>query len=55
MEGPEGRRRYEVEAILSEYESKGAIAIKKLRYKEQLTSDERSDLSIFMVLMYLTL
>jgi hypothetical protein len=50
MEDAEGRRRFEVEALLSEYESKASPVIKKLAIKETISADERSDLAIFMAL-----
>ena len=48
MEDAEGRRRFEIEALLSEYEGKASPVIKKLAAKETITADERSDLAIFM-------
>lgn len=50
MEDGEGRRRYEVEALLSEYEGKASPVIKKLAAKEPINAEERSDLAIFMAL-----
>lgn len=50
MEDAEGRRRFEVEALLSEYEGKASPVIKKLAAKDNITADERSDLPIFMAL-----
>ena len=50
MEDAEGRRRFEIEALLSEYEGKAAPVIKKLATRDAITADERSDLSIFMAL-----
>lgn len=50
MEDAAGRRRFEIEALLSEYESKASPVIKKLAAKGNITADERSDLAIFMAL-----
>lgn len=50
MEDAEGRRRFEIEALLSEYEGKASPVIKKLAVKETISADERSDLAIFMAL-----
>jgi Protein of unknown function (DUF4238) len=50
MEDAEGRRRFEIEALLSEYEGKAAPVIKKLAAKGGVTADERTDLAIFMAL-----
>lgn len=50
MEDAEGRRRYEIEDLLSGYEGKAAPVIKKLAAKEILTADERTDLAVFMAL-----
>ena len=48
MDDAEGRRRFEIEALLSEYETKASPVIKKLADKGDITADERSDLSIFI-------
>lgn len=50
MEDAEGRRRYEVEALLSEYEGKASPVIKKLADHEGINADERSDLAILIAL-----
>ncbi len=50
MEDAEGRRRFEIEALLSECEGKASPVIKKLTTKETITTDERSDLANFMAL-----
>jgi len=51
MEDAEGRRRYEIEALLSEYEGKAKPVIDKLVAAESdLSADERSDLSMFIAL-----
>lgn len=50
MEDAEGRRRFEIEALLSEYESKASPVIKNLAAKQTITADERSDLAVFMAL-----
>ena len=49
MEDAEGRRRFEVEALLSEYEGKAKPVVAKLSAgATDLSADERSDLAIFM-------
>lgn len=50
MEDELGRKRYEVEALLSEYEGKASPVIKKLAAKATVTADERTDLAIFIAL-----
>jgi hypothetical protein len=51
MEDAEGRRRFELEALLSEYEGKAKPVIDKLvAAVPDLSADERSDLSIFIAL-----
>jgi len=50
MEDAQGRRRFEIEALLSEYEGKAAPVIRKLAAKETITADERSNLAVFMAL-----
>lgn len=50
MEDDLGRRRYEVEAMLSEYEGKAASVIKKLATKQEIDSEERTDFAIFVAL-----
>lgn len=50
VEDAEGRKRYEVEQMLSDVESKAAPIILKLANKETLTPEERADLSIFIAL-----
>lgn len=46
----EGRNRFELEQMLSECEAKASPVIKKLAAKEQLSVEERKDLSIFVAL-----
>lgn len=48
MEDPEGRKRFELEQLLSEYEAKASLVIKKLAAKEEINADERTDLAIFV-------
>ena len=48
LEDAEGRRRFEIEALLSDYEGKASPVIRKLIAREDLTADERSDLAIFI-------
>lgn len=51
MEDDEGRRRFELEALLSEYESKAKPVIDKLVASgAEVSADERSNLSIFIAL-----
>jgi len=50
MEDAEGRRRFEVEALLSEYEGKASLIIRKLASTETINADERTDLAIFIAL-----
>lgn len=50
MEDAEGRRRYELEQLLSEYEGKSKPVIDKLASQEDISADERSDLAIFIAL-----
>lgn len=51
LEDAEGRRRFELEALLSEYEGKAKPVIDKLVALEpDLSADERSDLAIFIAL-----
>jgi hypothetical protein len=51
MEDAEGRRRFELEALLSEYEGKAKPVINKLvGAAPDLSADERSNLAIFIAL-----
>jgi len=50
MEDAEGRKRFELEQLLSECEDKASPVIKKLVAKEEINADERSDLAIFVSL-----
>lgn len=50
MADAQGRKRYEIEAMLSEYEGKASPVIKKLAAKESINADERTDLAIFIAL-----
>ncbi len=47
----EGRRRFDLEHLMCEYESKAAQIIRKLSDKQRLTSEERSDMAIFVAIM----
>lgn len=47
----EGRRRYDLEHLMCEYEGKAAQIIRKLSAKERLTDEERSDMAIFVAIM----
>jgi hypothetical protein len=50
MVDEQGRKRYEIEALLSEYEGKASPVIKKLAAKESINADERTDLAVFIAL-----
>jgi hypothetical protein len=50
MEDEQGRKRFELEQLLSEYEGKAKPAVDKLAARGSLNADERSDLSIFLAL-----
>lgn len=50
LEDEEGRKRFEVEKMLSEFEAKASPTIRKLAAKEEISADERSDLAIFVAL-----
>lgn len=50
MEDAEGRRRYELEQLLAEYEGKAKPVIDKLAAQEPVDADERTDLAIFIAL-----
>jgi hypothetical protein len=50
LEDEEGRKRYELEHVLSECEGKASQVIKKLIAREDITADERADLAIFIAL-----
>jgi hypothetical protein len=44
----EGRKRFELEHLLSECEAKGAVVLRKLVGGEAITEEERADFSLFM-------
>ena len=48
MEDSTGRRRFELEQLLSEYETKASGVIKKLDAMQGIDADERTDLAIFV-------
>lgn len=50
MEDADGRKRYEIEALLGEYETKAAPVVKKLAAKGDINADERTDLAVFIAL-----
>lgn len=50
MEDAEGRPRFELEQMLSEFEGKASPSIKRLAVREQPTDEERADLAIFVAL-----
>ena len=50
MEDASGRKRFELEQLLSEYEDKATLVIKKLAATEIINADERANLAIFVAL-----
>lgn len=50
MEDDLGRKRYELEAMLSVCEGKAASVIKKLSAKQEIDAEERADFAIFIAL-----
>ena len=50
MKDAEGRKRFELEQLLSEYEGKAKTVIDKLAAREGINDDERSDMAIFIAL-----
>ncbi len=50
MEDAEGRKRFELEQLLSEYEAKASPVIRKLASKEEISADERANMAIFVAL-----
>lgn len=50
IEDTEGRKRFELEQLLQEYEDKAIPVIRKLTAKEGINADERTDLAIFVAL-----
>ena len=50
LEDNEGRKRFELEQMLSEFEAKASPGIRKLVAKVQPTDEERADLAIFVAL-----
>jgi hypothetical protein len=50
MEDSAERKRFELEQLLSEYESKVSFVIKKLVATDEINVDERTDLAIFVAL-----
>jgi len=50
MEDAEGRKRFELEQLLSEYEGKAKPVINKLAARASVDADERTDLAIFIAL-----
>lgn len=46
----EGRKRFELEQMLSEFEAKAGPGIQKLEAKEEISPDERCNLAIFVAL-----
>lgn len=47
----EGRRRFDLEHLMCEYEGRAAKIIRKLSAKERLSDQERSDMAIFVAMM----
>jgi hypothetical protein len=50
MEDAEGKKRFELEQLLSHYEGKAKPVIDKLAARKAINADERSDLAIFIAL-----
>jgi hypothetical protein len=50
LEDEDGRKRYELEHVLSEIEGKAHPVIAKLSAREHITADERGDMAIFVAL-----
>lgn len=50
MEDDEGRRRFEIEALLADYEGKAKPVIDKMVAASEITLEERADLSVFIAL-----
>jgi len=50
MVDEQGRKRYELEQLFSEYEGKAKPVIDKLAAREEISADERSDMAIFIAL-----
>jgi hypothetical protein len=50
MKDEEGRKRYELEAFLSEWEGKASVIMTKLSNSENISVEERVNLSIFIAL-----
>ena len=50
MKDASGRKRFELEQLLSEYETKASFVIKKLAATEVINADERANLAIFVAL-----
>jgi hypothetical protein len=50
MEDDEGRKRFELEQMLSDVEGKASPVIKKLAAKADITADERAELALFLAL-----
>lgn len=50
FEDTEGRKRFELEQMLSEFEAKASPGIRKLAAKREPTDEERADLAIFVSL-----
>lgn len=50
LEGADGRKRFELEQFLSEYETKASPIVRKLAARQEITPDERADLAMFVAL-----
>jgi len=50
IEDASGNKRFELEQLLSEYEGKASLVIKKLDAMEEINVDERTDFAIFVAL-----
>lgn len=50
MEDEQGRKRFEIEQLLSEYEGKAKPVVERLAAGEEVDDDQRTDLAIFIAL-----
>ena len=50
MKDSSGRNRFEIEQMLSDYEDKASLVIRRLKAMEEISENERTDLAIFVAL-----
>jgi hypothetical protein len=50
LEDDQGRKRFELEQMLSEFESKASLVIELLAARKEISPDQRADLAIFIAL-----